>query len=58
VIAQELPGRHELRAADALQLAAALVWCRERARKRRDRNDTFLSISLDDPVTQRDGIVK
>jgi predicted nucleic acid-binding protein len=26
--------RYELRAADALQLAAALVWCRERPRGR------------------------
>jgi uncharacterized protein len=29
-IAQTLLGQHAVRAADALQLAAALVWCHER----------------------------
>ena len=29
-IAEDLPDAHGLRAADAAQLAAALVWCRER----------------------------
>jgi len=29
-IAEELPDRHGLRAAEAFQLAAAVVWCRER----------------------------
>jgi hypothetical protein len=33
-LAEELPDAHELRAADAAQLAAALVWCRERPKKR------------------------
>ncbi len=33
-LAEELPDAHRLRAADAVQLAAALVWCRERPRKR------------------------
>lgn len=33
-VAEELPDTHRLRAADAAQLAAALVWCRERPRKR------------------------
>lgn len=33
-IAEEIPDAHRLRAADAAQLAAALVWCRERPRKR------------------------
>jgi predicted nucleic acid-binding protein len=33
-IAEELPDRHGLRAADAAQLAAALVWCRESPRRR------------------------
>ncbi len=33
-IAEDLPDAHHLRAADAAQLAAALVWCRERPRKR------------------------
>ena len=32
-LAEELPDRHGLRAADAAQLAAALVWCRERPRQ-------------------------
>jgi hypothetical protein len=34
VIAQSLPDDHGLRAGDAWQLAAALVWCRERPRRR------------------------
>ena len=33
-VAEELPDAHRLRAADATQLAAALVWCRERPRQR------------------------
>lgn len=33
-LAEELPDAHRLRAADAIQLAAALVWCRERPRQR------------------------
>lgn len=33
-LAEELPDAHRLRAADAAQLAAALVWCRERPKKR------------------------
>ena len=33
-LADDFPERHALRAADALQLAAALVWCREKPRKR------------------------
>lgn len=33
-LAEELPDRHGLRAADAVQLAAALVWCRERPQRR------------------------
>ena len=33
-LAEELPDAHDLRAADAAQLAAALVWCRERPRTR------------------------
>jgi predicted nucleic acid-binding protein len=33
-LAEELPDAHRLRAADAAQLAAALVWCHERPRKR------------------------
>lgn len=33
-LAEELPDAHGLRAADAAQLAAALVWCGERPRKR------------------------
>ncbi|MBA3884709.1 MAG: PIN domain-containing protein [Acidobacteria bacterium] len=32
--AERLPGTHALRAADALQLAAALVWCSDRPRGR------------------------
>jgi predicted nucleic acid-binding protein len=34
VIAQSLPDDYSLRAGDAWQLAAALVWCRERPRHR------------------------
>lgn len=33
-LGEELPDAHGLRAADAAQLAAALVWCRERPRQR------------------------
>jgi predicted nucleic acid-binding protein len=33
-LAEDLPDAHQLRAADAAQLAAALVWCGERPRKR------------------------
>jgi uncharacterized protein len=33
-IAERLPDDHGIRAADAFQLAAALVWCRERPRGR------------------------
>ena len=33
-LAEELPDRHGLRALDAMQLAAALVWCRERPSRR------------------------
>jgi uncharacterized protein len=33
-LAEELPDRHGVRAADALQLAAALVWSRERPQRR------------------------
>jgi predicted nucleic acid-binding protein len=33
-IAGDLPDRHGVRALDALQLAAALVWCRERPSRR------------------------
>jgi hypothetical protein len=33
-LAEELPDAHGMRAADAAQLAAALVWCRERPRQR------------------------
>jgi predicted nucleic acid-binding protein len=33
-IAEDLPDAHGLRAADAAQLAAALVWCRERPKQR------------------------
>jgi predicted nucleic acid-binding protein len=33
-LAQELPDAHVLRAGDAVQLAAALVWCRERPQHR------------------------
>jgi hypothetical protein len=33
-LAEELPDAHRLRAADAAQLAAALVWCRERPKGR------------------------
>ena len=34
MIAEELPDTHGVRAADAAQLAASLVWCRERPRQR------------------------
>jgi predicted nucleic acid-binding protein len=34
VLAESLPDDHGVRAGDALQLAAALVWCRERPRRR------------------------
>lgn len=34
VLAEELPDAHRLRAADAAQLAAALVWCGERPKQR------------------------
>jgi hypothetical protein len=34
VLAEELPDTHGLRSADAAQLAAALVWCRERPKQR------------------------
>jgi predicted nucleic acid-binding protein len=33
-VAEDLPDRHGLRALDAWQLAAALVWCRERPSRR------------------------
>jgi len=33
-LAEELPDAHRLRAADAAQLAAAIVWCRERPKQR------------------------
>jgi predicted nucleic acid-binding protein len=33
-LAEELPDAHGMRAADAAQLAAALVWCRERPKQR------------------------
>jgi uncharacterized protein len=33
-LAEELPDEYAVRAADAAQLAAALVWCRERPRQR------------------------
>lgn len=33
-LAEELPDTHGVRAADAAQLAAALVWCRERPKQR------------------------
>jgi predicted nucleic acid-binding protein len=33
-LAQELPDRHGVRALDTMQLAAALVWCRERPNHR------------------------
>jgi predicted nucleic acid-binding protein len=34
VLAEEMPDTHGVRAADAAQLAAALVWCRERPKQR------------------------
>jgi predicted nucleic acid-binding protein len=33
-LAEDLPDAHGVRAADAAQLAAALVWCRERPKER------------------------
>jgi hypothetical protein len=33
-LAEDLPDRHGLRTLDAMQLAAALVWCRERPNRR------------------------
>jgi predicted nucleic acid-binding protein len=33
-LAEVLPGRHGVRAPDAFQLAAALVWCNEKPRRR------------------------
>jgi uncharacterized protein len=33
-LAEELPDAHHVRAADAVQLAAALVWCQERPKQR------------------------
>ena len=33
-IAEELPDKYGLRSLDALQLAAAIVWCDEKPRKR------------------------
>ena len=33
-LAEDLPDGHGIRAADAAQLAAALVWCRERPKQR------------------------
>jgi uncharacterized protein len=33
-LAEEIPDVHGVRAADAAQLAAALVWCRERPKQR------------------------
>ena len=33
-LAEDLPDAHGVRAADAAQLAAALVWCRERPKQR------------------------
>jgi predicted nucleic acid-binding protein len=33
-IAEDLPDRHGVRTLDAMQLAAALVWCRERPSRR------------------------
>ena len=33
-LAEDLPDRHGVRALDAMQLAAALVWCRERPNRR------------------------
>jgi hypothetical protein len=33
-LAEDLPDRHILRAGDAAQLAAALVWCREHPNRR------------------------
>lgn len=33
-LAEVLPGQYGIRAADSFQLAAAMVWCKERPRKR------------------------
>jgi hypothetical protein len=33
-LGEDLPDAHSIRAADAAQLAAALVWCRERPKQR------------------------
>ena len=33
-LAEDLPDAHGVRAADAAQLAAALIWCRERPKSR------------------------
>jgi len=33
-VAEDLPDRYGVRAADAVQLAAALIWCRERPNRR------------------------
>jgi hypothetical protein len=33
-LAMEMPDRYGVRALDAIQLAAALVWCRERPNRR------------------------
>ena len=33
-LAEELPDQYTVRALDAVQLAAALVWCRERPQRR------------------------
>jgi predicted nucleic acid-binding protein len=33
-LAEDLPDMHGVRAADAMQLAAALIWCRERPSRR------------------------
>lgn len=33
-LAEDLPDQHGLRAADAFQLAAAVIWCKERPQKR------------------------
>lgn len=33
-LAEDLPDSHAVRSADAVQLAAALVWCRERPKQR------------------------
>ncbi len=33
-LAEELPDQHRLRAADTFQLAAAVIWCKERPQRR------------------------